>query len=511
MNRTDSTPSQTLAKNVLLNLIGMLVPIIAGFVCIPFAVKGLGDDGFGILSIAWIILGYLTLLDFGLAKATMKYVAELHYPKKDGKLPQLVWTAVTMAFTTGLVAAGIITIVAPHLATSILKISPKYIMEAEKAFFYVALSLPFMLASTSLKGVLGALQRFDLVNVIQIPVSIISIVLPALSFPFGWSVSTVVLFIVIIRASASLSYLFLCIKQLPLLRGKYHVSRVVLKKLLSYGGWITITGIISPVLVYLDRFLIGAMISMSAVTMYAAPFEAVNRLRIFPIALMRTFFPEFSALSTRGNIVEVEILAVRSIKYILLPVGIVAMILFVFAPDILELWLGRRFADEATMILRIFSAGILISSIAYVPFNLLQGVGRPDLPAKFHLFEFPIYLIFLWYLTGEFQIIGAAAAWFIRVLIDFLLQFRWAIKLFPGILKDFKNKKILHEGGLLFFFGLLLYILRIEVHEILPAVAGGLVLIGCLSIAVWKLILDQNERKIVISIFHMKKTVKTRV
>jgi hypothetical protein len=53
--------------------------------------------------------------------------------------------------------------------------------------------------------------------------------------------------------------------------------------------------------------------------------------------------------------------------------------------------------------------------------------------------------------------------------------------------------------------------LRIEVHEMLTAIAGGLVLLGCLSIAVWKLILDYNERKMVTSIFQRKKTVKTGV
>ena len=120
MNRTDSTQSQTLAKNVLLNLIGMLVPIVVGIVCIPFAVKGLGDDGFGILSIAWIVLGYLTMLDFGLAKATMKFVAERPDPWQDSDIPQLIWTAVTMAFTTGLAAAGIIILVTPHLAGALL-------------------------------------------------------------------------------------------------------------------------------------------------------------------------------------------------------------------------------------------------------------------------------------------------------------------------------------------------------------------------------------------------------
>ena len=510
MNRTDSTQSQTLAKNVLLNLIGMLVPIVVGIVCIPFAVKGLGDDGFGILSIAWIVLGYLTMLDFGLAKAIMKFIAERPDPWQDSDIPQLIWTAVTMAFITGLAAAGIIILVTPHLAGSLLKIEPEYISDAERAFFYVALSLPFMLVSTSLRGVLGALQRFDLVNAIQVPVSILSIVFPALSLPFGWSVSTVVLLIVITRSSAFLGYLLLCIKQLPLLRGKFRWNWDVLRKLLAYGGWITITGVISPVLVYLDRFLIGTMISMTAVTLYAAPYEAVNRLRILPIALMRTFFPEFSALSSRGNNAEVETLAARSFKYILFPVGVVAMILLVFAPDILELWIGRRFAVEASTVLRFFSVGILVNSMAYVPFNLLQSVGRPDLPAKFHLLEFPIYLVLLWFFTGEFQIVGAAIAWLLRVILDLLLQFSWAVKLYPGIVKDLSRRRVWHEGGLLLVFGALLYLLRIIVNGLFPAVAGGVVLLGCLSVAMWKLILDYTEKKMVISIFRIKRTVDTR-
>lgn len=497
MSEARSTSGQMLAKNVLLNFLGMLAPIVAGIVCIPLAVKGLGDDGFGILSIAWIILGYLTLLDFGLAKATMKYVAELHDPKQDGNLPQLIWTAVTMAFITGLAAAGIITIVAPHLAGSLLKIKPEYFSEAERAFFYVALSLPFMLASTSLRGVLGALQRFDLVNAIQVPVSIISIVFPALSLPLGWSVSTVVLFIVITRVTASLCYLLLCIKQLPLLRKKFRISRVILRKLLTYGGWITITGVISPVLVYLDRFLIGSMISMTAVTLYTAPFEAVNRMRILPIALMRTFFPEFSALSSRNNDAELEALVVRSIKYILLPVGVVALLLLIYAQDILSLWLGDRFAVEASIVLRFFAGGILINSIAYIPFNLLQGVGRPDLPAKFHLAEFPVYVILLWYLTKEYQIAGAAGTWFARVAVDFSLQFIWTLKLYPGIIRNLSRRKVWLEGTLLVGFGLLLYLWSLLDLDTVLAFVGGTVLLALLALTNWFLVLDDDEKRMV--------------
>ena len=49
---------------------GMVLPLIVGVLSIPFAIKGLGKEGFGILTIAWVILGYFGLFDFGLSRAT---------------------------------------------------------------------------------------------------------------------------------------------------------------------------------------------------------------------------------------------------------------------------------------------------------------------------------------------------------------------------------------------------------------------------------------------------------
>ena len=41
------------------------------------------------------------------------------------------------------------------------------------------------------------------------------------------------------------------------------------KALLSFGGWITVSNIVSPLLVYVDRFVIWSFISMEAVAWYA--------------------------------------------------------------------------------------------------------------------------------------------------------------------------------------------------------------------------------------------------
>ncbi|HEX7937381.1 MAG TPA: hypothetical protein VF483_00225, partial [Gemmatimonadaceae bacterium] len=49
---------------------------------------------------------------------------------------------------------------------------------------------------------------------------------------------------------------------------------------------------------------------------------------------------------------------------------------------------------------------------------LIQGVGRPDVPAKFHLLELPIYGAMLWYLLPRYGVAGAAIAWSVRTIGD---------------------------------------------------------------------------------------------
>jgi O-antigen/teichoic acid export membrane protein len=54
--------------------------------------------------------------------------------------------------------------------------------------------------------------------------------------------------------------------------------------------------------------------------------------------------------------------------------------------------------------MQVLALGVLINSLAQTPFALLQGVGRPDLPAKFHLIELPVYVGIAWILVSQFGI-----------------------------------------------------------------------------------------------------------
>src|SRR3979490_384309 len=90
-----------IAKNSILNLAGQILPMLTGVLTIPYIVRGLGTDGYGILSIAMMLLGYFNIFDLGLSRATVKFVSENMSPEKIHKVPDLVWTSLSLLVAMG--------------------------------------------------------------------------------------------------------------------------------------------------------------------------------------------------------------------------------------------------------------------------------------------------------------------------------------------------------------------------------------------------------------------------
>ena len=97
------TSGSVLARNVLLNLLGQVAPLFAAIFTFPRIIKSIGTDRFGILSLAWVVIGYFSLFDFGLSRALTKLVAEKIGTDRDQDIPSLVWTASILILILGVI------------------------------------------------------------------------------------------------------------------------------------------------------------------------------------------------------------------------------------------------------------------------------------------------------------------------------------------------------------------------------------------------------------------------
>ncbi|MFX0132881.1 MAG: flippase [Candidatus Hodarchaeota archaeon] len=489
-----------LARNTILNFIGQATPLLVGVITIPFILQGLGKERFGILALAWIVLGYFTIFDLGLGRATTKFVAEALGKRNHQQIPTLVWTAVTVQLILGILGAIFLFVLTPILVESILKIPPELVSEAMATFYLLALSIPIVLVSSSFRGVLEAAQRFDLVNFVKIPSNVLTYLLPLVGLYMGFNLPGIIALILIARTGALVAYIIIDLQIAPALKN-YAGSLVLFPQLFKYGGWITVTSVISPILVHLDRFLIGSLLSMAAVAYYTAPFEAVTRLSIIAASLSMTLFPAFSSLEGIKDQDRLSILFARSIKYVFLILGPCILVIGLFAKEILRIWLGIDFAVESPLVLQILSIGVLVNSLARTPFALLQGVGRPDLPAKFHLLELPIYTGMAWLLVSKLGINGAALAWTFRVALDAAILFYATFKVCK-----FSTSSLLKNGTVLACLALLLfaaiaYGLKLVIKALPLCIQISLIVIPFVSFAliVWKKILDDLDRRTILS------------
>jgi O-antigen/teichoic acid export membrane protein len=121
----------------------------------------------------------------------------------------------------------------------------------------------------------------------------------------------------------------------------------------------------------------------------------------------------------------------RTVKLLLLIVFPLILVTVTLANDGLRLWLGAEFAVHSTRVLQWLAVGVFINCLSAAPFAVVQGVGRPDLTAKLHLLELPVYLAALFYLIKIRGIEGAAIAWTGRVAIDAVVLFILAQHLLP--------------------------------------------------------------------------------
>jgi len=408
---------KALAKNSLINLAGFGLPLVVGLVAIPLIVRGFGVERFGVLTLAWAFIGYFTLFDMGIGRAITQLVAERLGVAPARDVSRLAWTGLLLMLCFSLIGSVVIASLAPLFVNSVLNMPQELRAEASAAFILLALAIPAVVLTTGLAGILAALQRFGLINALRIPMGMMIFLVPLVILPYTKSVAYVCAGLLMIRLLFLVLHAAACFYAFPPLRTHPGIVRSEIKRLLSFGGWMTVSNVIGPLMVYMDRFVIGAFLTISTVAYYVTPYEMVTRLWAIPGAAVGVLFPAFAAAKVSGSRHGATLYSLggRAILGILTPI---VLVLVVFAEDGLRLWLGEEFAKQSAAVMQWLAIGVFLNSYAQVPFAFIQGIGRADITAKLHLMELPIYVVLMFWLLGKYGISGVAIAWLLRSALD---------------------------------------------------------------------------------------------
>jgi O-antigen/teichoic acid export membrane protein len=413
---------RSIARNTILNFGGLSLPLLVGVAVMPIITSNMGAVRFGLLGLTLALLEYSGLFDLGLGRATTKHVAEKLATGED-EISHLVIGSVLSQLAFGAVGGILFALAAPILATQVFVIPADMMAEAISVFRVLGALVPATLLLVSLRGVLEAAHRFDLSNAVRIPSSLTSFLIPAIASSNGYTLPAIMAMFFVAR-------IFFCIlsaiavkRALPQLKFALPDDWSVLRPLLAFGGWMSVSNVVSPLLIYLDRFMLGAFVGLSAVGYYTAPFDGVVRMLIVPGSLVNALFPSVSAMHATGDRDGIKRVFSKAVRNMSLVLAVPALVLMLFGPMLLRFWLGETFAASGGTAVRILAFGVLMNSLAHVPSSFIVAIGRPDVNAKFHMLELLIHIPIAWWLIHKFGVTGAAIAWTIRVTFDAGLLF----------------------------------------------------------------------------------------
>jgi O-antigen/teichoic acid export membrane protein len=411
------TDSRLLARNVALNALGWLLPMVLALGAIPVLVRALGAERFGVLSLVWTLVGYFSLFDLGLGRALTQLVAERLGRDECDELPALVWTATWMLVPLGIVGGATVALLAPWLVERVLRIPDALQAESVSAFRWLGLAVPFAVSTAGFRGVLEAVQDFRRINALRVPLALITFVGPLVVLPTTRALPPMVAVLAIGRAvlwALHVRGVRAAFEPLRQVRGP---ERRHLRPLLAVGGWMTVSNVVSPLMYSLDRFAVAAMLSVAAVSYYATAYEAVTRLWVVTSILLPVLFPAL-AVALQRDAGHAATLLDRGARATLGAVFPAALAVSAFAPEWLTVWLGPAFGVNAAVLAQGLAAAVFVNVAGQMAYTVLQAKGRADITGRLHLLELLPYLAALWLLLRGAGTVGVVIAWGLRVAVD---------------------------------------------------------------------------------------------
>ena len=402
------------------NLAGLSLPLLVAVVTVPHLISKLGNERFGLLALAWGLIGYAGALDLGIGRALTQMVSRMRSANNKAEIPSAINTAARITLIVGIVGGGVIALLSTLEVQNWIKLSQVSSTELRNSILMLAIALPAQAMSATYRGVNDAFLNFKGVSLLRVALGAINFGGPYLVANYSTNLSMLIATLVVSRLFALWVYrvlAFRCVENYEIKRDTSHFSPKIAKQLFSFGGWLTLSNVLNPLIGQADRFFIAYLVSAAAVTSYVIPYEIAAQSLIVMGAVTTVAFPYFAGLTRDGSRTAEKLLFKLSISFFLLMM-IAAVVLVNIFPLIIRVWLPNSVSLNFQKIFLVLSFGLAPYAVGTLCVSYLHAKGLFKLTGLLNLIEFPIFALIIFLAISHYGVYGAAWAWVARVTID---------------------------------------------------------------------------------------------
>ncbi len=405
-----SSVSRRFFSNTVVNYAGQGFSLILTFVTAPYIVHHLGPELYGVVALVQVTAGFAGMLNLGIGRALTKYVSELFWKKEFEEINRLFQTAWSTCLMAGVIALAALIGPKDWIGRLFFRGGPEISHVVGFAIYVAAFGLFTSMLLEALSGLPPALQRFDVLNSVNVVVSVVRNIGPVVVLALGYGIRMVLIVILASNIVAVAAFAIVSCRLIPGLSVVPRFSGPAFKKLFSFSLPLLLSALFALIVARVDRFILAYYLPLAAVTFYTLPYSISEKASVGVVNITSVVFPFTSELHAMGHHDKVQELYLRATKILMLVTLPITAILLAVPGPILRFWLGKEYAQQGALVLCLLGIATLLIAMSAVPTVTSLGVGNAWMPAAFAFGSSVINLASNFVLIPRYGINGAALA-----------------------------------------------------------------------------------------------------
>ena len=499
-----------LKNGAILSYINIIISLIIGFITVPFIVKQLGTSEYGVYSLTGSLVGYISILDFGMHNVVVRYVAK--YNARNKKKEQSNFLA------TVLIIYGIISIVVA-IASFFIYNNIYYIFSksltieeiniSKKLFIILAINLVISLPGAVFSAIITAYEKFVFSRIITTLKMLARTLLIFTTLYLGFKSIGLVLIDLLINLIVILVSAIYCFRVLSIKIKLYNFSYVFIKTIFTYTFYVFLATISDQINWKLDSLILGMFKDSSIIAISTIGMQLISYFRSFTGAISGIFLPRATkmvALNCSNS--ELTDLLIRVGRYQLIIVGLLLTGFVLIGKQFIVLWVGKDFID-AYYIFLIIAFALIIPSCQSIGINILEAKNMHKFRAKLYLAISTLNAIITIFLVKQYSAIGAALGTSFSLIVGNVFIINWYYSKKVGLeIKRYFKEVYMKNGIYIVLSGFICYFLLklINFNATWFNIAIEVLIITVVyTFIIFIKVLSKREREQVFSVFYVNR------
>ncbi len=402
--------------NIATSYLRFAVSMVVVFLMTPYIIGQLGMDTFGLWSLIFAVIGIFGLMDFGFATAAVKTVAEATGAGDEAGRNRALASLLLLYTLIGLLSLVLVmALAAPAAGWFDLSESQHGLFLPVIWILGLAVSLNF--PASLFKAALSGAGRMHIVNAVELVMVLVNAGLVYLLLEAGHGITGLAISTALTMVGTSLALIPLAYRLLPGFSLHWRLMSLQnIRPLLSFSVYAFMANVAVLVTLRLDPVVIKLFLPLSAVALYAVAARVSEYTFLLNKQFSNALMPLVSQLHGRGDHDAIRRIMTDGTRFLLALAVPGIGLLYYYAPEFIQLWLGAEFAESADL-LRILLLALIPVTLQLNAANILGMTGQHRFLAIAMLISAALNLLLSMALIAAFGLPGAALGTLAAVLL----------------------------------------------------------------------------------------------